>query len=99
MARSSDIAPDTSCEADTIDYAATPAAGNTAPHPARNIDPVCRDAIAAPLASFFRIDLGALFALLSRPGEMGHGMLPPCAGIENGAAPSVPPARTLRGHG
>ena len=49
MERSSDIAPDTSSEAaDTIDYAATPAAGNTAPHPARNIDLICGDAIAAP---------------------------------------------------
>jgi hypothetical protein len=44
-----------------------PAAGNTTPHPARNIDRVCGDAIAAPPASFFRIDLGALFALLSPP--------------------------------
>jgi hypothetical protein len=100
MERSSDIALDTSSEAaDTIVYAATPAAGNTAPHPARNIDLICGDAIAAPLASFFRIDLGAFFELLSRPSEMDHGMLPPCAGIENGAAPPVPPARTLRGHG
>lgn len=68
MERSSDIALDTSSEAaDTIDYAATPAAGNTTPHPARNIDLICGDAIAALLASFFRIDLGALFALLSPP--------------------------------
>jgi hypothetical protein len=73
--RPSDIALDTSSEAAaTIDYAATPAAGNTAPHPTRNIDPVCGDAIAAPLASFFRIDLGALFALLSPPrrNRSGH---------------------------
>jgi hypothetical protein len=99
MAPSSDIAPDTSSEAaDTIDYAATPAAGNTTPHPARNIDLICGDVIAAPLASFFRIDLCAYFALLSRPGEMVHGMLPPCAGVENGAAPSLPPARARR-HG
>jgi hypothetical protein len=54
MERSSDIALDTSSEAaDTIDYAATPAAGNTAPRPARNIDPVGGDATAALLASFF----------------------------------------------
>jgi len=94
MARSSDIALDASSEAaDTIDYAATPAAGNTAPHPARNIDVICGDAITAPLASFFRIDLGTFFALLSRPGEMDHGMLLPCAGIENGAA-----LRSTRAH-
>ena len=99
MAPSSDIAPDTSSEAaDTIDYAATPAAGNTTPHTARNIDLICGDVIAAPLASFFRIDLCAYFALLSRAGEMVHGMLPPCAGVENGAAPSLPPARARR-HG
>jgi len=99
MKRSPDVAPDTgSGAADTIDYAATPAAGNTAPHPACDIDLICGDAIAAPLASFFRIDRGAYFPLLSRPGEMDHGMLPPCAGVENGAAPSVPPARARR-HG
>jgi len=70
------------------------------PHliPRANIDLICGDAIAVPLASFFRIDLRAYFALLSRPGEMVHGMLPPCADVENGAAPSVPPARARR-HG
>jgi hypothetical protein len=53
MERSSDMALDTSSEAaDTIDYAATPAAGNTAPHPARNIDPVCGDAIEPCLRHF-----------------------------------------------
>jgi hypothetical protein len=49
MARSSDIAPDMSSEAADIDYPA-PAAGNTTPHPARNIDRVCGDAIAALFA-------------------------------------------------
>jgi len=98
MKRSSDIAPDTSSEAaDTIDYAATPAAGNTTPHPARNIDLIC-EMLATPLASFFRIDLCAYFALLSRAGEMDHGMLAPCAGVENGAALSVRLARARR-HG
>jgi hypothetical protein len=99
MERPSDIALDTSSEvADTIDYAATPAAGNTAPHPARNIDLVAKVPLRHGLRRFFASISAPSSHCCRGPAKWTMACYRHAPALRTGL-PSVPPARTPRGHG